>query len=95
MEDNLNDLEDVKVTLSTDEFNDLDIVTDKTLIEHKQCNICLEDLQKEELSNKSLIQLQCNHIYHNLCIKEWLTKQSTKCPSCRFCCRTKTSTNSE
>jgi hypothetical protein len=95
MDDNFNDLEDVKVTLSTDEFNDLDIVSDKTLIENKQCNICLEDLQKEDLSNKSLIQLQCNHIYHNSCIKEWLTKQSTKCPSCRFCCRTKTSTNSE
>ena len=93
--ENLNDLEDVKVTLSTDEFNNLDKVTDETLIQNKQCNICLEDLQKDDLDNNSLIQLQCNHIYHNTCIKEWLTKQSTKCPSCRFCCRTKTSTNSE
>lgn len=95
IEENLNDLEDVKVTLSEEEFNNLDIVTDETLIQNKQCNICLEDLQKDELSNKSLIQLQCNHMYHNTCIKEWLTKQSTKCPTCRFCCRTKTSTNSE
>lgn len=93
--ENLNDLEDVKVTLSKDEFDNLDVVSDKTLIENKQCNICLEDLQNEELDNNSLIQLQCNHIYHDTCIKEWLTKQSTKCPSCRFCCRTKTSTNSE
>jgi hypothetical protein len=99
MEENLNDLEDVKVTLSIEEFNNLDVVIDELLIKNKQCNICLEDLQKDELSNKSLIQLQCNHIYHNICIKEWLTKQSTKCPSCRFCCRTQTqtqtSTNSE
>lgn len=87
--ENLNDLEDVKVTLSIVEFDNLNKVIDETLIENKQCNICLEDLQKDELDNKSLIQLQCNHIYHNTCIKEWLTKQSTKCPSCRFCCRTK------
>jgi hypothetical protein len=93
--ENLNDLEDVKVTLSPDEFNNLEKVTDEMLIENKQCNICLEDLKKEELDNKSLIQLQCSHIYHNICIQEWLTKQSTKCPSCRFCCRTQTSTNSE
>ncbi len=96
MEQNLQDfqdLEDVKVTLSEDEFNKLDLVTDKDLINGKQCNICLEDLTEEELSNNTLIQLKCKHIYHNGCIKEWLTKQSTKCPSCRNCCRT--STNSE
>jgi hypothetical protein len=101
MEDQLNDLndlnhlEDVKVTLSQDEFNNLDITKDKSSIENKQCNICLDDLTEDELKENSLIQLKCNHIYHKDCIKEWLTKQSTKCPSCRFCCRTQTSTNSE
>jgi hypothetical protein len=90
---NLQDLEDVKVTLTEDEFNKLDIVTDKELINGKQCNICLEDLTEDELNKPTLIQLKCNHIYHKECIKEWLTKQSTKCPSCRNCCRT--STNSE
>jgi hypothetical protein len=95
MEEHLSDLEDVKVTLSEDEFNNLDISKDNSLIENKQCNICLEDLKEDELKENSLIQLKCNHIYHKDCIKEWLTKQSTKCPSCRFCCRTQTSTNSE
>lgn len=93
MEQNLQDLEDVKVTLSEDEFDKLDLVTDKELITGKQCNICLEDLTEDELEQPSLIQLKCSHIYHKDCIKEWLTKQSTKCPSCRNCCRT--STNSE
>jgi hypothetical protein len=88
MEQNLDDLEDVKVTLSENEFDNLDIVEDKTLIENKQCNICLEELKEEEVNDRTLINLKCNHIYHKECIKEWLTKQSTKCPSCRFCCRT-------
>ena len=53
------------------------------MIENKQCNICLEDMSLED----NLVNLKCNHVYHNSCIKEWLTKQSTKCPTCRFCCR--------
>lgn len=87
---NYGDLEDVKVILSEEEFENLNRVTDKSLIENKQCNICLEDLKDDEMikDNKlNLIQLKCHHIYHKDCIKEWLTKQSTKCPSCRYCCR--------
>jgi hypothetical protein len=90
IEEQLNELEDVKVTLSEDEFNKLYILDDKSVINNKQCNICLENLKDEELDEKKLIQLKCNHIYHKDCIKEWLTKQSTKCPSCRFCCRIST-----
>lgn len=90
MEENLTDLEDVKVTLSEEDFEKLHIVDDETLIENKQCNICLEDLTKDELNEKKLRQLTCQHIYHNDCIKEWLMKQSTKCPTCRTCCRTGT-----
>lgn len=93
MEQNLNDLEDVKVTLSDEEFEKLELLKDETLIENKQCNICLEDLTKEDMMKQTLRQLKCQHIYHNECIKEWLTKQSTKCPTCRMCCRP--STNSE
>lgn len=81
---NYNDLEDVKVTLSEDEFNKLESTVDESLLQDNlSCNICLEEINKED----SLIKLKCNHIYHKNCIKEWLTKQSTKCPNCRFCCR--------
>ena len=81
---NYTDLEDVKVTLSEEEFDKLDTHVDETLLSDSiSCNICLEELKKDE----SLVRLNCTHIYHQDCIKEWLTKQSTKCPNCRFCCR--------
>lgn len=81
---NYTDLEDVKVTLSEEEFDKLDTHVDETLLSDSiSCNICLEELKKDE----SLVRLNCSHIYHQDCIKEWLTKQSTKCPNCRFCCR--------
>lgn len=81
---NYGDLEDVKVTLSEEEFNKLDTNVDESLLnDNLPCNICLEEVKKED----SLVKLKCNHIYHKDCIKEWLTKQSTKCPNCRFCCR--------
>jgi hypothetical protein len=89
---NFQDFEDVKVTLSQDEFEKLDKVTNKSELENKQCNICLEDLKEDDIIKEGLIKLKCNHIYHTDCIKEWLTKQSTKCPSCRNCCRTSTNT---
>ena len=83
------DLEDVKVTLSEDEFNNLETKISEDMIINKQCNICLEDLilDKETSFENKLINLKCNHIYHRDCIKEWLTKQSTKCPTCRCCYR--------
>ena len=90
--EDFNEFEDVKVTLSDEDFNKLDVVSNKEDIKNKQCNICLEDLKEDELNN-GLIQLNCGHIYHRYCIKEWLTKQSTKCPSCRNCCKTNTSTS--
>jgi len=110
---NLANLEDVKVTLTEEEFNNLETnINEKELLDNKQCNICLEDIRLEDkrvedkrledkrvadkrledkrnldsIKNK-LIRLKCSHIYHAECIKEWLTKQSTKCPTCRTCCR--------
>jgi hypothetical protein len=92
LENTLNNLEDVKITLSDEEFNKLEIPDDISILKNKQCNICLEDLLEEnDYSNiKTLTKLKCNHIYHRCCIKTWLTKQSTKCPVCRTCCRTST-----
>ena len=73
--------EDVKVTLSKEEFEKLKVVkTDD--VENaltKQCHICIEDYQ----SNEDLIYLDCKHYFHRDCIKKWLLESSSKCPICR------------
>lgn len=74
-----NDFEDIKITLSECEFNNLDsVILDESILISKDCSICLDRLQ---LSN-NLIILKCKHIYHKNCIREWFN-QSTKCPICR------------
>lgn len=43
------------------------------------CSICLEEFNDKE----KLIELQCKHFFHNVCIKTWLTKYSEICPYCK------------
>lgn len=75
------ELEDVKITLSDKDFDKLNsTVLDKSILKNHQCSICLEDTM---LSDK-LIILQCKHIYHKDCLKQWVTNNSTKCCVCRF-----------
>lgn len=75
----INDFQDIKVTLTEEEFNNLDsVILDESILVHKDCSICLDKLQL--LNN--LIILKCKHIYHRDCIKSWFN-QSTKCPICR------------
>lgn len=47
---------------------------------NKECSVCLENFIK----NDELIKLNCNHIFHHNCIKNWLCKESNKCPVCRI-----------
>ena len=42
------------------------------------CPICLVDFVPEV----HVVNLECSHIFHTLCIKEWL-KRAPTCPSCR------------
>lgn len=51
--------------------------------DNSQCSICLDDFK----INETIVFLKCKHIYHKDCIKNWLTKQSSKCPTCRTCCK--------
>jgi hypothetical protein len=71
-------LEDTKVVLTEQQFNTLNSVI---LNENDKgdCPICMESMNL----NDNLIILQCKHFYHNSCIHEWLTKNSTKCCVCR------------
>lgn len=42
-----------------------------------KCSICLY-----KFNNKSIMKLNCDHIYHKKCIKKWL-KKNNSCPLCR------------
>ena len=42
------------------------------------CSICLENLK-----DKKCVILNCEHIYHKVCIKMWL-KNNDNCPNCRI-----------
>lgn len=43
-----------------------------------QCAICSEEIK----INSNIIKLNCNHIFHEICIKIWL-KENYICPICR------------
>lgn len=47
-------------------------------ITDSECSICLETFTY----NTKVCNLQCGHIYHKSCIKEWFKINST-CPQCR------------
>ena len=49
-------------------------------LEKAQCAICLENLNKQE----NILKLECSHIYHVNCLKDWYIKSKNKdCPMCR------------
>ena len=44
-----------------------------------ECTICLEKYKKKE----KIIELPCDHNFHEVCIKEWFEKDNKSCPNCR------------
>ncbi|KAF9348415.1 hypothetical protein BGX34_002497 [Mortierella sp. NVP85] len=44
-----------------------------------ECSVCKDEFVKED----NCLQLKCNHIFHEDCIKPWL-KTSATCPTCRY-----------
>ena len=50
----------------------------KTMIKYTICNICLSEFNK----NDKVKILNCGHIYHTSCIKEWF-KRKKICPICQ------------
>ncbi|CAK68610.1 unnamed protein product (macronuclear) [Paramecium tetraurelia] len=67
--------DDIPILIGVDE------ITESEQIYYKQsrvCSICLL-----EINEKILIKiLQCNHYFHNDCIKEWILRKP-ECPTCR------------
>ncbi|CAN0556407.1 unnamed protein product, partial [Ectocarpus sp. 8 AP-2014] len=45
----------------------------------RQCCICLEDFEAGEKATR----LPCLHLYHTVCIENWLQTSGT-CPQCKF-----------
>ena len=43
-----------------------------------ECSICLE----KYIKNDKIMSLECNHSFHDACIKLWLKNNNT-CPQCR------------
>ena len=79
----VNDMEDVKVTLDEDKFNKLFTETinenNKEKYIGKECNICMDEYKTDNI----IIRLGCNHIFHKDCIKHWLCNERVTCPVCR------------
>lgn len=81
---NVDDLQDVKVTLPKSDFDKLENIQ----INHdnlndfinSQCNICMEEYKIDDY----VIKLKCKHLFHKECIKDWLCKEKITCPVCRM-----------
>jgi hypothetical protein len=88
---NIGNMEDIKVSLTEEEYNQ--IVTKKysecsesqsclTKDDHMNnscCIICNDDFKDEDIVKIT----KCKHIIHDECLKPWLLKESKKCPVCR------------
>jgi hypothetical protein len=77
-------LEDVKIVCTEDEIVQLKVIKfndfkNTDICKSTQCNICLD----EYTDDSDLMVLNCDHYFHDNCIKHWLTQDSNKCPLCR------------
>lgn len=75
--------EDVKVTLTSGQFDKLiceQVDEDsKEKYTEMQCNICMDEYKQ----NDKVIGLFCKHYFHKDCIKNWLCNERVTCPICR------------
>jgi len=53
-------------------------IEDISSLSHDECLICLNIFLKDDM----ITTLSCSHIFHSLCLKEWMKYKST-CPLCR------------
>jgi len=78
-------LEDVKIVLPKEDIEKLKTHTyayhskHNTSCPNTECNICLDEYIPEDVVK----YLPCNHIFHPMCIDQWLSTSSNKCPVCR------------
>lgn len=75
----IDELEDVKVTLTEEQFDHLHAFSSSR--GGILCTICQEESQPGVRERYTC--LHCQHYYHTRCIRIWLTTQSVRCPQCR------------
>jgi hypothetical protein len=69
----------VKLVLTKNELNALPVSVYCKTNESDSCCVCMMEFENEDIIRK----LQCVHIFHRMCIDQWLTKQSHECPMCK------------
>ena len=73
----INEQSNNKIVLNDEQFNNIENICYNNIIDN--CLICTENFNINDLIKKT----KCNHIFHTKCIKQWLCKESNKCPICR------------
>ncbi|CAN8308335.1 unnamed protein product [Cochlearia groenlandica] len=46
------------------------------------CSICLDDISCSDTKHGFPTKMECSHVFHSRCLKEWLQRKNT-CPLCR------------
>jgi uncharacterized C2H2 Zn-finger protein len=78
--DDDNNDDNKKDTLTSDEFNDIDVLRrDGCYVINDECPICLEPFEGKDYIKR----LSCQHGFHQKCAKDWLVKVQPTCPMCR------------
>lgn len=75
----MNNLVDVPVTVPESEYEQH--ITQLTSVTNP-CSICSNVIDEDGVA------LSCGHEFHDSCIREWLTTESVRCPSCNHDVRT-------
>lgn len=75
----LNELNDVKVTLTKEQFDKFEKKKVSESNKLTNCSICMDNYELDEI----IVTLKCNHVYHENCIENWLCNQKVTCPICR------------
>ena len=74
--------EDVKIILNEEQFANQKHYIFKELNNNttNECLICIEEFDGDD----EVTKITCNHVFHKNCIKNWVCKESNKCPICRL-----------
>jgi hypothetical protein len=91
--ESLENLEDVKVTISEGDFDKLDHLiiqndcsndcncdTLTRCVSSGECHVCLDGFKVGDTK----VILKCKHYFHKDCIYKWLCYEKTNCPICRY-----------